>query len=168
MAPLPGYATPALPMVTFVPSLAPFSAAWERHRTPTPSPDSQKHICSHSNWKGIHTEWSLGQPLCSVLWEVFWSSSMAWIRFGAPLIKVWPVDRQHQHPWVSLEGRNAGCSPDLWNQSQHLNKIPRWSMCTLKLDKHCSETLCLGMLINLKSPHWIFKYWQDPQIKYFR
>lgn len=87
-------------------------------------------------WKGIHAEWSLGQLLCSVLWEAFWSSSRAWICFEALFIQVWPMDRQHEHPWVSLECRKAGSSPDLWNQSRHLNKIPRWSMCTLKLDKH--------------------------------
>lgn len=50
-----------------------------------------------------------------------------------------------------LESRNAGSSPDLQNQSPHLNEIPRDFGYTLKLKKYCFGTLFYGMLINLES-----------------
>lgn len=49
------------------------------------------------------------------------------------LQEVWSTNQQHQHHWklVSI----SSPTPDLLKQNVHFNKIPRWSVCMLKIKK---------------------------------
>lgn len=38
---------------------------------------------------------------------------------------------------------NLARTPDLLNQNQHFNKIPRGFVCVFKFDKHCFKLLAL-------------------------
>lgn len=47
------------------------------------------------------------------------------------------VNQQHQHPLGECKKCSPRPLPDVLFQNLHFNNHPRWSICTLQLQKHC-------------------------------
>lgn len=52
-------------------------------------------------------------------------------------------------PGSLLEIQNPSATPDLLSQNLHLNKIPRWFLCSVEFEEHWSKSKSLPYLVRL-------------------
>lgn len=88
------------------------------------------------------------------IFEQFYLWLCIFLWFKSLVLKLWSMDWQHQHHlWAYWKWRISGPNLVLLNENLHFSRIPRWFICTQKLQKYYFKPLRIGFLFTYKWKH---------------